>query len=111
MYFNQHFIFWIGDNFTYAQALQEAFYYKHDGSDILEDTIEVSIQDEGQSVTLTLLMDIIEVDKQAPKPVPSATMTMMVSEGQYFLWMIIKPTRHIQVDVGPICLWSVYFRE
>lgn len=57
-------------------------FYMHDGSDTLDDGFYISVTDGQHSVGINIEIEIMKVDRSAPKPDPGARMAITLSEGR-----------------------------
>lgn len=64
------------------------FYYTHDGSDVLSDTLQLTVEDGVQSVPVTVQVTVVKVDKAAPVLDTQATMTLTLPEGDYTITVV-----------------------
>ena len=70
-----------GDRFTYSEILDNVFYYTHDGSELLYDTIQLTVEDGRQSVPVVVQVTVVKTDRSAPVQDLEATMILRLPEG------------------------------
>lgn len=68
----------------YEELLGSAFQYKHDGSDRpLVDNLRLEVSDGSHQTSVTVNINILRVDKQAPYMLPTAICRVTVKEGKF----------------------------
>lgn len=72
-----------GDKFPYSKMRENIFYYVHDGSVALYDTMQISVSDGVHMTSTSIDIKVMRIDQAAPRMEPSAVFGIFVREGGF----------------------------